>query len=313
VLIVKIIFFGSDDFAAVHLKELLASEHQVLAVVTQPDRAKGRGLEVVLSPIKTIGLDAKLPVFQPENLKDKTFTEKMKSFNCDLFVVIAYGRILPPELLQVPYVCAINVHGSLLPKYRGAAPINWAIINGDKETGVSIIKMNAGMDAGDIFSQAKLKIDDSDTAASLRAKMAEAGKKLLLKTIDSFEKNAYTLNVQDSHAVTLAPKLTKELGKIDWQKSAVEVHNLVRGLVPWPSAYTGYQGKLLKILATEIAKTDNKGKPGQVVEVTKDALIVATGKGSLALKKVQPESAKAMDIKSFVAGHKITAGFQFGK
>jgi len=220
----KIIFFGSDDFAATHLQELLKSEHQVVGVVTQPDRAKGRGLQVIPSLVKTIAVEAKLPVFQPENLKDKFFLDQMKSYNCDLFVVIAYGRILPQELLQVPYVCAVNVHGSLLPKYRGAAPINWAIINGDKETGISIIKMNAAMDAGDIFSQAKIKIEDSDTAASLRVKMAGLGKKLLLKTIDTFEKNTYTLTVQDSKAVTLAPKLTKELGKIDWQKSAPEIH-----------------------------------------------------------------------------------------
>jgi methionyl-tRNA formyltransferase len=307
----KIIFFGSDDFAAAHLRALLDSKQQLLAVVTQPDRAKGRGLQVEPSLVKTMAVAAKLAVLQPENLKDKSFVEQVKGYSCDLFVVIAYGRILPSELLQVPYAGAINVHGSLLPKYRGAAPINWAIINGDSETGISIIKMNAAMDAGDVISQAKIKIEDSDTAVTLRAKMAEAGKALLLKTIDSLEKKTSTLTVQDSRAVTLAPKLTKELGKIDWQKPAQEIHDLVRGLLPWPAAYTHYQGKMLKILETGIAETAKKGKPGEVVEAGKEVLIVTTGRGALALKKVQPESAKAMDIKSFAAGHKITPGFQF--
>src|SRR3989338_4356775 len=201
----KITFFGSDDFAATHLEELLRSKHQVAAVVTQPDRAKGRGLQVVPSLVKTIAIDAKLPVYQPENLKDKVFLDQIKSLHCGLLVVIAYGRILPMEVLQLPYICAINVHGSLLPKYRGAAPINWAIINGEKETGVSIIKMNPQMDAGDILTQAKVRIEDSDTSLTLRSKMAEVGKKALLKTIDTLEKNAYTLTAQDPAEVTLAP------------------------------------------------------------------------------------------------------------
>jgi methionyl-tRNA formyltransferase len=309
----KIVFFGSDDFAAVHLNELIQSDHQVVAAVTQPDRPKGRGLQIVPSPIKDIAVKAGLPVFQPTDLKIPSFIDALKAFNPDLFVVIAYGRILPAELLQVPYVCAMNVHGSWLPKYRGAAPINWAIINGDEETGVSIIKMNPQMDAGDIFAQAKIKIEKNDTAATLRAKMAEAGKNVLLKTIDSLEKNTYTLTVQDRQAVTLAPKLTKELGKMDWQQPAAALHNLVRGLVPWPSAYTYYQGKLLKILAADDVNADTKGKrPGEVIEIKKDSLIIATGEGGLALKQVQPESAKVMDIKSFVAGHKITVGSQLG-
>lgn len=308
----KIIFFGSDDFAAVHLQELIASGHQVVACVTQPDRAKGRGLEVVASPIKTIAVEAKIPVFQPTDLKTESFISEMKTLTCDLFVVIAYGRILPAELLQVPYICAMNVHGSLLPKYRGAAPINWAVINGDKETGISIIKMNAQMDAGDIFAQARMPIEKSDTSATVRAKMAGLGKKILLKTIDSLEKNTYTLTVQDRDAVTLAPKLTKELGKIDWNKSAVALQNLIRGLFPWPGAYTQYQGKILKILEAEAVNGDINGKqPGEVLEIKKDAVIIATGEGALALKQVQPESAKVMDIKSFIAGHKVGTGTHF--
>ena len=311
----KIIFFGSDDFAAVHLQELLQSrDHKVVACVTQPDKAKGRGLQVVASPIKELAVKAKIPVFQPTDLKTASFIKQMKDLNCDLFIVIAYGRILPLELLQVPYVCAMNVHGSLLPKYRGAAPVNWAVINGDGETGVSIIKMNAQMDAGDVFVQAKMPIENDDTAATVRAKMAELGKKTLLKTIDSLEKNTYTLTVQDRNAVSLAPKLTKELGKIDWQKPAAAIRNLVRGLIPWPAAYTSYKGKPLKILETDVVKIDLNGKkPGEVIEVKKDSLVVAAGDGALALKQVQPESGKAMDARSFIAGHKITVGFQFDK
>lgn len=308
----KIVFFGSDDFAAVHLQELIAFGHQVVACVTQPDRAKGRGLEVVASPIKTIAVEAKIPVFQPTDLKTEFFISELRALKCDLFVVIAYGRILPAELLQVPYICAMNVHGSLLPKYRGAAPINWAVINGDKETGISIIKMNARMDAGDIFVQARMPIEKNDTAATVRVKMAQLGKKILLKTIDSLEKNTYTLTVQDQAAVTLAPKMTKELGKIDWNKPAVAIQNLIRGLFPWPGAYTQYQGKILKILEAEAVNADIKGKrPGEVIEIKKDALVVVAGDGGLALKQVQPESAKVMDIQSFVAGHKIAVGYCF--
>ena len=309
----KIIFFGSDDFALVNLEALVKSEHSVVACVTQPDKPRGRGMKMLTSPIKECAQKYKISVLQPERLKDPQLIEQLKFFLSDLFIVVAYGRILPIEVLSIPYLCCMNVHCSLLPKYRGAAPINWAILNGETETGVSIIKMNTSMDAGDIFSQTKMKIAPEDTSMTLRAKMAQAGSSLLLKTIDSLEKNAYSLAGQDHSKATLAPKLTKELGLIQWNKKAETIHNLVRGLLPWPTAYTHCQGKLLKILQTQIlpAKTNHK-QPGEVVAIQPEGFVVATQDQELLIRQVHPESAKAMDAKSFIAGHKLKVGDRLG-
>ena len=308
----KIIFFGSDDFALVNLEKLVQSEHKVAACVTRTDKPKGRGLRTDFSAIKQYALSREIEVFQPARLEDHSLIEQLKSFQSDLFVVVAYGKILPREILVIPYLCCLNVHGSLLPKYRGAAPINWAIINGENETGVSIIKMNAQMDAGDIFAQAKIKIDPDDTAISLRSKMAKLGADLLLKTIDSLEKNAYTLAGQDNSKVTVAPKLTKESGLIQWNKPAQTIHDLVRGLLPWPAAYTHYQGKRLKILQTEIVSADTMPKqPGEVLEINSRGFVVAAADGGLLVRQVHLESVKAMDAKSFVLGHKLQTGSRF--
>ncbi len=308
----KIIFFGSDDFAKAHLEYLFKSEHEIVACVTQPDKPKGRGLAVVSSPIKEWAAQHKIPVLQPEQIKNNDLIVKLRAFNPDLFVVIAYGKILPPELLQIPYVCAMNVHGSLLPKLRGAAPINWAIINGEKETGLSIIKMSPLMDSGDIFAQTKIKIEEVDTAVTLRAKMVALGPELLLKTINSLENNNYTLTVQDSRAVTLASKLTKELGRIDWNKKAIEIHNLVRGLLPWPCAHTLFKGKLLKIISTEVIMQDvSTRKPGVIVDINQKGLLVATAQNCLLIKEVHLESSKPMGAKIFLLGHRIDVGFKF--
>lgn len=309
----KIIFFGSDDFAMTHLKALCSSEHKVVAVVTQPDKEKGRGLKMVASPIKECSSVKNIPVLQPATLSDQKVIKLLKEYACDLFVVVAYGKILPLEVLSIPYLCAMNVHGSLLPLYRGAAPINWAIINGEEETGVSVIKMNAQMDAGDIFAQAKIKIDLKDTAVTLRSKMADLGAGLLLKTIGLLEKNTYTLAGQDKHKVTYAPKLTKELGVIDWSKDARFIHNLVRGLVPWPGAYTYYNGKILKFLETEVVTANNGPmKPGQLIYIDKDGFVIRAGHNALLIRRVHLESSREMDAKSFIAGQRLKEGIQFG-
>ncbi len=305
----KIIFFGSDDFALVNLEKLIQSEHNVVVCVAPPDQPKGRGMPVIFSPIKERALRQGITVLQPARLNDPLLIEQLKSFQSDLFVVVAYGKILPMEILSLPYLCCMNVHGSLLPQYRGAAPINWAIINGEKETGVSIIKMNSQMDAGDIFTQTKIKIDPDDTAPTLRFKMAALGADLLLRTIDSLEKNATTLTGQDAFKVSTAPKLRKELGHIQWNKPARSIHNLVRGLLPWPAAYTHYQGKLLKILETQIVSLDAIPKqPGEVLEINPQGFVVAAADCGLLVRQVHLESAKAMDAKSFVLGHKVPTG-----
>lgn len=304
----KIIFFGSDDFALIHLEKLVQSEHQVVACVTQMDKPKGRGLRTEVSSIKQYALSREIEVFQPTHLKDEQLIKPLKSFQSDLFVVVAYGKILPLEILSIPYLCCMNVHASLLPQYRGAAPINWAIINGESEAGVSIIKMNSQMDAGDIFSQAEIKIEPEDTAVTLRSKMAKLGRGLLLKTIDSLEKNDYTLTAQDNLKASTAPKLTKELGLIQWNKPARSIHNLVRGLLPWPAAYTHFQGKLLKILQTEIiSAVANSKQPGEILEINPQGFVVAASDGGLLIRQVHLESGKAMDAKSFALGHKLQA------
>ena len=309
----KIVFFGSDDFAAKNLEKLIQVGHEVVACVTQPDRAKGRGLKMEASSIKIKAQQAGIPVLQPTDLKDAALRDQLKMYNSDLFVVIAYGRILPSAILEIPRLCAINVHSSLLPKYRGAAPVNWAIIHGEKETGVSIIKISEILDAGDIFSQVKMKIDPEDTAVTLKAKIAQEGAECLCKTIDALEAGTQSLKTQDDAKATYAPKLTKEIGRISWEKTAEEIHNLVRGLLPWPSAYTYYKGKLLKVLEASVFPGPVLGyQPGELVEIVEDGLVVATEADLLLIKKVHLESSKAMDAKSFSVGHEIQPGDKFG-
>ena len=308
----NIIFFGSDDFAAVHLEALFDSKHKVCACVTQPDKARGRGMEVSASPIKEAALRKGIPVFQPSDLKGNTFLKELMAFEADLFVVIAYGRFLPAEVLAMPRAFAINIHSSLLPKYRGAAPINWAIINGERETGISIMRVTAKMDAGDILAQKKLKVLKADTAASVRARMMEIGPKLLLKTIDSIKKGTCTFTVQDDQQATPAPKLTKELGQIQWNKQAVVLHNLARGLLPWPGAYTFYQGKLLKILETEVVPRNFLSySPGEVTGVDKKGFTVATADQGVLVKAVHLEASKPMSAYQFMMGHRLEPGFKF--
>lgn len=309
----KIIFFGSDDFALVHLKSLLGSAHQVVACVTQPDKAKGRGMKVIVSPIKECALKNNIPLLQPSTLKDAAVVQQLKGFKSDLFVVIAYGKFLPDELLRIPKICAINVHGSLLPKYRGAAPINWAIVKGEKETGISIINMNNIMDGGDIVAQRTIPIASDDTAVTLRTKMMQAGSFFLIETLDAIENDNYTLTAQDSRKATLAPKLTKELGSIQWERKVVDIHNLVRGLQPWPTAYTFCKGKLLKILETQLLDEDSPaGQSGQILKIDKNGLVVATGTKNLFIKKVHLQASKPMDAHTFVIGHQLDVGFRLG-
>ena len=310
----NIIFFGSDDFAAVHLEALFGSEHKVCACVTQPDKARGRGMEVSASPVKETALRKGVPVFQPSDLKEQNFLKGLRVLEPDLFVVIAYGRLLPAEVLAIPRTFAVNVHSSLLPQYRGAAPINWAVINGERETGISIMRVTAKMDAGDIVTQKRLKILKADTAASVRARMMEIGPKLLLKTIDSIEKGTYTFTVQDDQKATPAPKLTKELGHIQWGKPARAVNNLARGLLPWPTAYTYYQGKLLKILETEVVPGNFLAySPGEVATVDKKGFTVATADQGLLVKAVHLEASRPMSAYQFMMGHRLGVGFRFDK
>jgi len=309
----KIIFFGSDDFAAVSLQRLLQEGHEVAACVTPPDRAKGRGLKITPTPVKELAEKNSLPVLQPADVNDPALARRLKDCSANLFVVIAYGKILPEPLLNIPPMGAINIHASLLPKYRGAAPIAWALINGEAETGVSLIRMNARVDAGDIIAQKKIKIKEKDNAVILRAKLRELGAECLCQILRAGKRSFRNLKPQNEEDVTLAPRLTKDMGRISWDKSAKEIHDLIRGLLPWPGAYTSFHDKRLKILDSEVAKEPyDCSIPGTVCGLTKQGFVVAAGQSALCVKKVHLESSKAMEANCFMTGHAIAEGQKFG-
>ena len=308
----KIVFFGSDDFAEEHLQSLFDSPDDVVACVTQPDRPKGRGMAVMGSPVKASAQKQGVPVLQPSSLKQDHFINGLKRLQSDIFVVIAYGRFFPREVLDIPPLGAINVHASLLPKYRGAAPIHWAIINGEKATGLSIIQINDQIDAGDILAASPVKIDENETAVTLRAKMKKEGPRLLAKTLKALAQGECRATAQDHKQATFAPKLTKAVGNIQWKKRAEEIFNLVRGLLPWPGAYTHYKGRLLKILeAQRVEGDEGDHQPGTVVSVHKAGITVATGSKKLLITKVHLQDAKPIDAYSFVVGHQLEAGYKF--
>jgi methionyl-tRNA formyltransferase len=307
----KIVFMGTPEFALATLKVLVASEHQILAVVTQPDRPKGRGQELTASPVKTFALQSGIDVLQPEKASAADFVETLSGLQPDIIIVVAYGQILRPAVLEIPRLFCMNLHSSLLPKYRGAAPINRAIINGDKESGVTTMKMDAGMDTGDILLVEKTPIADADNAQTLHDKLAAAGGALVLETLHQLENNSLTPVVQDSSQATLAPKLKKEDGLIHWEKDAVSLRNQVRGLEPWPGAYTFLNSKRLRICAVDTASGEPEDQAGAVVRITDCGIEVGTGKGRLIITALQPEGKKRMSAKSFLAGHKMIKGERF--
>ena len=309
----NIIFFGSDDFALVSLERLFRSNNKVLACVTQPDKPKGRGMKLQPSVIKEFAVRSKIPVLQPDFLRYDDVIEQLKAFQADLFIVIAYGKILPPEILLLPNIFCVNVHGSLLPKYRGAAPINWAIINGDKKTGVTVMKLNEMMDAGEIISQQEIDIAEDDTAISLRMKMAQIGAELLAETIATIENKTFKLTKQDFSMVTNASKLTKELGIIRWTEKAQTIHDLARGLLPWPGAFTFYKGKRLKVLETRIKddKLPSAAMSGCILEIGKNGFVVAASDKPILVTQVHYEDGKPMNAYSFAQGHRLVPGHCF--
>lgn len=270
-------------------------------------------MKIAISPIKQMALERKIPCLQPLSLKGPGIADTLRIYQADVFVVVAYGRLLTQEILDIPKIHCLNVHGSLLPKYRGAAPINWAVLNGDKETGVTIQKMALALDTGEIIVQEKMSIDDNENAAQLRQRMALVGAKLLIKVLEEYPLGQFPLIHQDETLVSHAHKLTKEMGKIDWNKSARSIMDQVRGLQPWPGAYTFYNGKMLKIIQAHIT-TEALGKhsPGQVIKIGKEGFCVACRDFGLLIKEVQPEAGKVMPANSFVAGHKIVSGSLLG-
>jgi len=307
----NIVFFGSSEFAVPSLEGLLTTKHSVSCVVTQPDKQKGRGLHVEATFVKALAIKKGLRIYQPQRINTEEAVEFLKDLKPDLFVVIAYGQILSSKVLSIPGIFAINAHASSLPKLRGAAPINWAIINGEKNTGVTIIKMTEKMDAGPIIGHKTVEIKEDDDALSLEEKLSRIAKDLLLQALAAIENNNYTLTQQDEKKATFAPKLKKEDGLIYWHKSARDISNLIRGCLNWPGACTHYKGKILKIYKAKVFQSPPvmpQSSPGSVTQVNKDGIIVATGKDSLIIQELQLEGRRKMESSEFILGHKIEAG-----
>lgn len=299
---------GTPDFAVGTLEEIIKAGHEVLAVFTQPDKPKGRGKAMQFPPVKETALAHDLTVYQPERVKDEEYVSILRELNPDVIVVVAFGQILSKEILDLPRFGCVNVHASLLPKYRGAAPIQWAVIDGEKESGVTTMLMNEGIDTGDMLKKVVVPLDEKETGGSLFDKLAEEGAKLLVETLVDLENGTATRTPQDHDKATKTKMLRKELGLIDFTKSAVEIERLIRGLNPWPSAYTGYKGKTLKIWDATVINEDKPGEAGQIVEVTKNSLIVKTGDGLLSLEEVQLEGKKRMEIDAFLRGNTVEIG-----
>ncbi len=308
----RIVFFGCDDFAAVHLQHLIDEGHKVVGLVTQPDKPKGRGMHVVYSATKQIAGARGIPVFQPATLKDTAMADHLGVFRADIFIVIAYGQFLPKAVLSIPKYFCVNVHASLLPKYRGAAPINWAIINGEHNSGVTIMKMDEGMDTGDVIAAAECPIPEEMTSAELRLKLMGMGAKFLSDTLRRIKAGDFTLTPQDPAQATHAPKMHKDLGHINWQFSAKKIHDLVRGVQPWPGAFTFWRENRLKVLEAQAVDALYRGKPGEIVELHKDGFYVQASDRAVLIKRVHPANSHAMDARAFLAGHRLTVGEMLG-
>ncbi len=301
---------GTPEFAAPSLKALINSENEVVAVVAQPDKPKGRGRKLSSPPTKLIALQHGIPTLQPEKIRTKGFLRQMNELDPDVVCVVAYGKILPKSILSLPRYGCINVHASLLPKYRGAAPINWAIVRGETITGITSMQMDEGMDTGDMLLAKEVEIKYDDTGESLSYKLSTLGAELLIETLNLLKQGELTPNKQDESQATYAPMIKKGDGEIDWCLPAHEIRNLIRGMLPWPGAYTFINGGMLKIYNAEIAEVS--GKAGEVIKSESGILTVSTGKGSLNILELQIEGGKRLDVKAFLSGRKIDKGAILG-
>lgn len=295
---------GTPDFSVPAL-ECIAKEHEVVAVITQQDRPKGRGHKMQFTPVKEKALELGIPVYQPQKVKEAEFVSVLREINPDVIVVIAFGQILSKDILELPRYGCINVHASLLPKYRGAAPIQWAVIDGEKRSGVTTMYMAEGLDTGDMIDKAIVELEKEETGGSLFDKLAVKGGRLILETLKKIEEGTAVRTPQDETLSTYAGKITKELGKIDFKKPAIEIERLIRGLNPWPSAYTIMDGKTLKIWKAEVENGKVSEIPGQIISVSKDGIKVATGDNYLCLKEIQLEGKKRMDVSDFLNGYSV--------
>ncbi len=307
----NLVFMGTPDFAVPTLRALHASRHTVSAVVTQPDRPKGRGQEMQPSPVKRLALENGIPVLQPQKASAPEFVDELAQLQPDLIVVIAYGQILKENLLSLPEHFCMNIHASLLPKYRGAAPINWAIINGESESGVTTMKMDKGLDTGDMLLKQTVPIEPNDTAQDLHDKLAEAGGPLALETIDQLEGDVLQFIPQNEAESTYAPKLNKEDGLLRWDQEAEAIRNRFRGMEPWPGSYGFLKGKRLRIRNLETGPGAPDDTPGEIARVSDYGIEIGTLKDRVIVTELQPEGKKAMDVKSYLRGHAIEPGERF--
>ncbi|MBT9772210.1 methionyl-tRNA formyltransferase [Coprococcus catus] len=309
----KAVFMGTPDFAVPTLQKMIDMGIEITAVVTQPDKAKGRGKKVIYSPVKECALAHDLPVYQPVRIrKEPEFIQTLRDMQPDVIVVVAFGQILPKEILDIPRLGCVNVHASLLPKFRGAAPIQWSIIDGEEVTGVTTMLMDVGLDTGDMLLKTEIPVDPKETGGSLHDKLAAVGGELLEKTLIGLEAGTIVPEKQDdSQAGEYARMLDKELGHIDFNQPAVVIERLIRGLNPWPSAYTYIDGKTLKIWEAEVLDRNYGCEYGEVAEVTRNCLIIQTGVGALSVKSVQLQGKKRMDIAAFLNGYTIEKGTRF--
>ena len=298
----KVIFMGTPDFSVGTLEALIKAGHEVVLAVTRPDKPKGRGKVLQAPPVKTAALAHGIEVFQPRRVSEPESVEYLRSFRADIIVVVAFGQILPKEILETPPYGCVNIHASLLPKYRGAAPIQWAVIDGERVSGVTAMRMDEGLDTGDIIMKEEVVLDPKETGGSLFEKLGRAGAELCVRTLSAIENGTAVYTPQDHSLATKTGLIHKKSGLIDWQRSAGELECLIRGLNPWPSAYTKLNGKTLKIWDADVIRENTGAEPGTVTDVTKDAVFVQTGDGILKLNEIQMEGRKRMSCDAFLRG-----------
>ena len=301
----KIVFMGTPDIAVPCLQKIIDEKYEILGVVTQPDKPKGRGKKLGMSPVKELAIENNIPVYQPVKARDKEFIDKIKSLNPDVIVVVAFGQILPKEILEIPKLGCINVHVSLLPKYRGAAPINWVIINGEEKTGVTTMYMDEGLDTGDMILKTEVNLDENITAGELHDKMMNIGAETLKETLRLIEEGNAPREVQNHEEFSYAPIMNKSLGNIDFSKSAREIHNLVRGVNPWPSAYTTYNDVIMKVWKTKVLDEKSTKDVGTIIDVSKDGIKVSTIDNVLLIEEIQMPNKKRMLVGEYIKGNTI--------
>ncbi|WIF94583.1 methionyl-tRNA formyltransferase [Caminicella sporogenes] len=309
----KILFMGTPDFALPCLEAIYKSGNEIVSVITQPDRPKGRGKKVMPPPVKIKAEKLGLNIMQPLNIKDRAFIDNLKKMDIDCIVVVAYGQILPKEILDMPAKGCINVHASLLPKYRGAAPINWVIINGEKKTGITTMYMNEGLDTGDMILKEEVEIDENMTAGELHDKLASLGAKVLIKTLNLIEKDKAPRIPQNDSESSYASMLDKKIGLIDWEKTAYQIHNLIRGLNPWPVAYTRYKGIKFKVWKSRVINQNSNEVCGKILKVDKEGIYVSTKEDLLLIEEIQFPNSRKMTVDEYIRGNKIETNVILGE